>query len=99
MWFSHYSQLNLLKGASSGGATLTDTDLANIRDVVWEKQIESGYEAQELMRLFASVLGGLLSQVGNQTPEFYSLDHTKIRVKYATDGTGNRTKRLEIDLT
>jgi len=101
LWLTHYSQLGLLKGASSSTATtvLTEQDLVNVAEKVWDRLLENGYQARELMRLQNSLLGGLLSKVGNQTPEFLSLDGSKIRVKYATDGVGNRIKRLEIDLT
>ena len=100
MWIHLLSQ-ELIDGATSATATttLTPQDLINLADAVWEKQLENGYEAQELMRLQNAILAGLLSKVGNQTPEFLSLDGTKVRVKYAVDGIGNRKKILEIDLT
>jgi len=85
--------------ASGDSSIISDADAAKIASYVWREVLEDGHQAQEMMRLFAAVLGGLLDKVGNQTPEFKSLDGSKVRLKMATDGTGNRTKRLEIDLS
>jgi len=89
MWFTHYSQLGLLKGASAGDTTLTEQDLASIRDVVWEKEIEGGFEAQQLMRLFAAALGGLVSGMDSDTPTFIGVDGSTQRIIGKTD-KGNR---------
>jgi len=99
LWFTHYSQLGLLKGASAGTTTLTSTDLANIRDVVWQKEIDSGYEAQQLMRLFAAVLGGLVGGMKGGEPAFRNLGNTKDVIKMTTDKKGNRIAVITLDLS
>jgi hypothetical protein len=104
MWLAPFGQLKLIKGASPSDAptTLTDQDLANIkiasREAVWEAVLEDGYTATELMRLMVAVLAGKITKNPDGTPAFWSLDGTKVRLSWATDGTGNRVKRLTMDL-
>ncbi len=87
-------------GYSSGDNNIiSDADAAKIASYVWREVIEDGNEAKEMMRLFAAILGGLLDKVGNQTPEFKSMDESKVRLRYSTDGIGNRLKLLLKDLT
>jgi len=85
--------------AFGDSSIISDQDAQKIARYVHEYLVEDGFQSQELMRLLVAVCGGLLDKVGNQTPEFKSLDGSKVRLKMATDGTGNRTKRLEIDLS
>jgi len=92
MWFTHYSQLGLLKGASGGSTTLTSQDLASIRDIVWDETVDDGYTARQLMRLMAAVLLGKntgLGQNGGQ-PIYRSLGDIKNRVSGTVDKYGNR---------
>ena len=101
MWLTHVSQLNLVKGASPSSATtnLTAQDLVNIGNTVWQKDLEYGTEARQMMRMFAAVLGGYVGKFGNNKPTFSSpWDSAKIRVQYTTDDLGNRIKQLVMDL-
>ena len=90
MWFTHYNQLGLIKGSSGGTTTLTSQDLANVRDVVWEKEIEAGFEAKQMMRLFASALAGVVSGMADEKPVFLGLDGSTERIVGQTDKKGNR---------
>ena len=100
MWFTHYNQLGLLKGSSPAGegTTLTAQDLANIRDVVWQKEIEAGFEAQQIMRGLASALLGLASGLDISEPVFKGLDTTTDRIVSKTDKSGNRLT-ITLDLS
>lgn len=84
---------------ASGEINITDADARKIAQFVWKENLESTVKAKELMRLFASVLGGYSDRFANQTPRFFSpFDETKIRVQYYTDEQGNRIKQLVMDL-
>jgi len=104
MFLTHICQLNLLKGASPADAptTLTDQDIANIkiatRDAVWQAVLDGPYTAEQLMRLFASALGGKIEGLPTH-PVIKSVDGTKIRMEWVTDDQGNRIRALTLDLT
>lgn len=94
-----------LSGAAAhtiGSPTLTGTDLAaidalivaRIPDIargVWQEVLDSGFSAEELMRLFASVLSGKVSGAGTGTETFRDLADTKARIVATVDASGNRT--------
>jgi hypothetical protein len=61
-----------------------------IRDAVWSKAIESGYSAEELIRLMAAVIQGDASGLESGNPEFKSIDGSKARV-VGTYSAGTRT--------
>jgi len=97
--FTHYSQLNLLKGASESEAptTLTAQDLVNVANAVWDEVLDDGVEAREMMKVISSVLVGKVSGLPNG-PQFLSIGGTKVRVSADTDKFGNRT-RVTFDYT
>lgn len=78
-------------GAGAGGAPTVEQ--------IWQRDIENGVTAEQMMRLYAAVLAGALDKVGNNTPEFTALDGSTVRLKWATDGTGNRVKRITLDVS
>jgi hypothetical protein len=96
---------SILAGAAAhtiGSPTLTGTDLAaidalivaRIPDIargVWQEVLDSGYSAEELMRLFASILAGKVSGAGTGTETFRDLADTKARIVATVDASGNRT--------
>jgi hypothetical protein len=77
-----YSQSNTI--------SITDADANKIAQFVWERILENGYQAQEMMRLFASGVGGLVSGMEANNPVFKGLDTSKNRITAETDKTGNR---------
>ena len=97
MWFTHYSQLGLLKGASEDvTATLNSADVT----LIWNKDIGDGYTAIELMRMMSAVLLGKnsgLTETGGTTP-YLSIDGSKARVTGTVDKYGNRTN-VDLDGT
>jgi hypothetical protein len=99
VWFTHYNQLGLIKGASSSTptTTLTAQDIVNLSEAVWNRLLDNGLQAKELMRIFASVLAGKVSGLpGN--PQFRDLADTKVRVNILTDeSTGDRLTTKLID--
>ena len=60
-------------------------------DKVWEKVIDAGYTAEEILKIMAAVLAGESSGAGTGTVTFKSIDGIKDRVIADVDGTGNRT--------
>lgn len=70
------------------GATLTT---ANVGDAVWAKTIESGYSAEEIIRLLTAALAGKSSGAGTGTMQFRDLADTKARLTGTLDSNGNRT--------
>ena len=78
--------------------SISDADAEKIALYVWQKQLENGYQAQELMRLFASALGAKASGLDADTPLYRDLADSKNRITAVTDKNGNRTS-ITLDLT
>ena len=97
--FSNIGDVVTAGYASGDNNIISDADASKIANYVWKEVLEDGTEAKEMMRLFAAILGGLLSKVGNETPEFRSMDDSKVRLRYSTDSIGNRIKLLLKDLS
>jgi len=100
VWFTQYSQLGLIKGASSltPTTTLTEQDIVNVAEAVWDRILDDGKQARELMRLFSAALGGEASGLGELSPIYKSLSGTKSRITATVDEFGNRTS-ITLDLT
>lgn len=69
---------------SSGGSSLTSAQ-------VWGHALEGGMSAEEMMRVFLSVLAGKVSGASTATEYFRDLLDTKNRVISTVDTNGNRT--------
>lgn len=76
-------KLNL---AGSGGV-----DYDALKDAIWQAEIEGTWSAEELLRLFASVLVGKVSGANTSVETFRDIDDTKNRVTASVDASGNRT--------
>lgn len=86
-------------GYNSGDSSIiSDADAAKIAQYVWKEIVADSYEAQQLMRLFAAVLGGVVSGMDGLVPTFKNLANNKVVIKMQTDSAGNRKKTLELDL-
>ena len=72
--------------ASSGGV-----DLNALASAVWQYIIESGFSAEEMMRVQSAVLAGKVSGAGSGTEVFIGLDGTTDRVTVTVDESGNRS--------
>lgn len=72
-------------GAGTKGKLLQDV----VPDV-WARVIESGYTAEEILRILAGVAAGK-SSGQNTAPVYRDLGDTKDRVTGTVDGSGNRT--------
>ena len=88
----------LALGYSFGTANISDADAAKIARYVWDKVLDDGYMAKELMRLFASALGGEASGLDSLAPLYKALDGNKNSITATTDEYGNRTS-ITLDLT
>lgn len=69
----------------------TQATADQIATAVWDKAIESGLSAEEILRIMASVLAGKVSGAGTGTETFLGLDGTTPRVISTVDNNGNRT--------
>lgn len=86
-------------GYSSGDSSIiSDADASKIASYVWREILDNGLEAQQLMRLFASALGGEASGLQELAPIYKSLSGSKNRITATTDEFGNRTS-ITLDLT
>jgi len=74
--------------APGGGA---GASAAEIAEAVWQRIIESGLTAEQMLRLVAAPLTGTASGVGTETEVYYSRDGSKPRVTATFDAQGNRT--------
>ena len=59
--------------------------------VIWQRLLEGGYSAEELMRIIASAMAGKASGMETDTPAFRDINDTKDRINAITDIHGNRT--------
>lgn len=66
---------NKLNTASSGGV-----DLSALSEAVWQYAVETGYSAEDIMRLMAATLVGDASGLEGTAPSFYAIDGSKARV-------------------
>jgi hypothetical protein len=69
-------------GSGGGGST---------PEQIWEHVIENGLSAEEMLRVFMSVLAGKVSGAGTNTEIFRDLADTKNRVTVTADDFGNRS--------
>jgi hypothetical protein len=74
-----------LNSAASGGV-----DYSALAEAVWAVSIETGYSAEELMRLMSAVLAGKASGAGTSVVKFRDVGDTKDRVTASVDQVGNR---------
>jgi hypothetical protein len=68
----------------------TELSPQNLADAVWGQIIESGFSAEEVMRLLAAVTAGK-STGGPGSPVFRDLGDTKNRVVGVATSNGDRT--------
>jgi len=74
-----------LNTASSGGV-----DYGALADAVWQRAIEAGYSAEELMRIISAALAGTSEKAGS-TITFKGVDGTTDRIIGSFDAEHNRT--------
>ena len=65
-------------------------DSAAIAIAVWQKILEGGLTAEEIMKVMGAVLAGTVSGAGSGTETFKGLDKTTNRVVSTVDVDGNR---------
>jgi hypothetical protein len=70
--------------------TGTGLSTANVGSAVWKYLIESGYSAEQILRLIAAFAQGDATGLDGPTVEFKSIDGTKTRVEGDVSG-GDRT--------
>jgi len=75
---------------------ISDVDAEKIAAFVWERILENGLQAQEMMRLMLSTQTGLVSGMPGE-PIFLSNDGSKTRIRMITDENGNRLKVVVLD--
>jgi len=77
---------------NSMGTVVIHRELSSevISDSVWDKAIEAGYTAEQVMKIIASVLAGKASGAGSGTITFRDITDHASRVVSQVDGTGNR---------
>jgi hypothetical protein len=58
---------------------------------MWSQELETGFTAEELMKLMAAALAGKLSGAASTTITIRSVDDSKTRITATVDADGNRT--------
>lgn len=71
-----------------GGGTYTSVSIVTGATDVWESVLEGAHSAGDLMRLFASILAGEVTNFSTGTQVFRDLADTKTRLTGTTDATG-----------
>lgn len=75
-------------------STYTELSPENLANAVWQRVIEAGYSAEEVLRIIAAVSAGDATGLESGSPSFEGIDESTIRVAgtYAS-GTRNVTTR------
>lgn len=76
---------------AAGIKSYTDLTAQGAADAVWAQILESGYSAEDLLRLFAAALAGKVSGAGSATITFRDINDTIDRIVADVDSSGNRT--------
>ena len=76
--------------ASGDDSVISDQDAEKIALKVWERVIDGSLQAQQIMRILGSGVGGVVSGMDSNAPVFKALNGTKDRITAATDKNGNR---------
>lgn len=58
---------------------------------IWAQELETGFTAEELMKLMAAALAGKLAGAASTTITIRSVDDSKTRITATVDADGNRT--------
>jgi len=77
---------------SIGSTGLTPADISAVTDAVWERIIEGGYSAEEMLKISGAVLAGKVSGAGTGTEVFKGVDGVTDRITSTVDDDGNRTE-------
>lgn len=89
-----FSGVASVSGPSSGTGTLDQATIDAIATAVWQRIIESGLSAEQLIRLLVSHAAGSATGLENGSPVFKSLDGSKDRITGTySAGTRNVTGR------
>ena len=72
---------------SAGGPSASAAEIAA---AVWQRVIENGLTAEQMLRIVAAPLSGTATGIGSATERYYSRDGTKPRVTATFDAAGNR---------
>jgi len=83
---------------SAAGCTVL-TDKLNNRDIqadasstsVWSELIETGYTAEQIMKVAGAILAGKVSGAGTSTETFRSISDDRDAITSTVDSSGNRT--------
>ncbi len=81
---------SLSSAAAPTTCTLDQISIDAVADAVWEKILEDGFSAKEMMRLISSSLAGKVSGAGTGTVTFRSIGDTANRIIADVDDSGNR---------
>ena len=73
--------------SSTGGTGSTGPDAATIADAVWQRGIEAGFTAEQMMRILMSFAAGNASSLNGPNPTFMSIAGDKARLVGAVTGT------------
>lgn len=81
------------KGSMAAEIVVTGTGLttANVADAIWGAVIESGFTAEQVLRLIAAATAGKASGAEGTTIAFRDLGDTVSRIVATVDEDGNRT--------
>jgi hypothetical protein len=77
------------QGISTSGAAAPSA--AQVADAVWQRAIESGLSAEQLLRIMLAPLAGKADGIGSPTERYMAQNGTTPRVTTTFDTAGNRT--------
>ena len=76
---------------AAGIKAYTDLTAQGAADAVWAQILETGYSAEDILRLFAAALAGKVSGAAGPTITFRDINDTIDRIVADVDSSGNRT--------
>ena len=75
--------------STAGGST--GPSASQVADAVWQRLLEGGLSAEQIMRILMAPLAGKASGVGTAQEVYYGADGTTPRLTVQFDQAGNRT--------
>lgn len=85
------------KGWISGTTEDPGITTAKVADAVWQKVVEAGFTAEQVLRILAAQAAGTATGLNSSSTQFYGLDGTTVRIAGEITSDGRNVTSLDGD--
>jgi len=85
------------KGWISGTTEDPGITTAKVADAVWQKVVEAGFTAEQVLRILAAQAAGTATGLNSSSAQFYGLDGTTVRIAGEITSDGRNVTSLDGD--